>query len=188
MKKLILVSLLLFLFISISSIKGTFSYYQDEAKKKTTYDVASWIVKVNDTDITLEESNEFSINDITLNIPESSIEGLKVSNEKFAPGTSGYFDILLDLSKVDTLVDYYLEIDKSNFVNNNIHISSVTFNDAEIELKDNKYTSSTDKLYENVLIRVNFNWELDGEDQDTGIDSTTDLIIPVTINVVQRIE
>lgn len=188
MKKLILVSLLLFLFISISSIKGTFSYYQDEAKKKTTYDVASWIVKVNDTDITLEESNEFSINDITLNIPESSIEGLKVSNEKFAPGTSGYFDILLDLSKVDTLVDYDLEIDKSNFVNNNIHISSVTFNDAEIEFKDNKYSSSTDKLYENVLIRVNFNWELDGDDQDTGIDSTTDLIIPVTINVVQRIE
>lgn len=188
MKRLMLVILLLFLFISFSSIKGTFSYYQDEAKKETVYDIASWVVKVNSEDITIEENNTFKIEDIKLNIPDSSIDGLKVSNDKFAPGTSGYFDILLDLSDVDTLINYDLEIDTSNFVNDNIDISSVTFNDNNIDLIDGKYSSKTSELYENILIRVNFAWELDGESQDIGIDSATDLVVPVSINVMQRIE
>lgn len=188
MKKVILVSLLLFLIISLSSIKDTFSFYQDEASKNSKFDIASWIVKVNDDDITLSESKEFTINDVVLNIPDSSVDGLKVSNDKFAPGTSGYFLINLDLSEVDTLVDYSLEVDTSNFINNNIKLTSFSVGDEVIENVDNKYASSTDKLYEKVLIRINFMWELDGEEEDIGIVSNSELVIPVYLNVMQKIE
>ena len=188
MKKVIIVSILVFLVISLSSIKDTFSFYQDKVEKKGIFDVASWIIKVNDSDITLSDTKEFSINDVILDIPDSSVDGLKVSDEKFAPGTKGYFLITLDLSEVDTLIDYSLVVDTSNFVNNNILISSVEFNDEQIEIEDGKYSSSTNKLYDNVLIKVNFEWVLDGEDEDIGIDSNSELIIPVSLDIVQRIE
>lgn len=194
MKKIIFIILILFLGISILSINTTLSYYVDEANKTSNFEIADWVIKVNKSDITLESSNEFTIDDINLIIPNSSVEGLKVSNEKFAPGTSGNFNILLDLSNVDTSINYDLSIDTSFFDNSNISIDSVSVGEEMLELVDGFYSNSltVNKIKEQrqELITINFKWidSDDNNDMDFGSVANSELVIPINIVIEQVVE
>lgn len=190
MKRLTLLISILFLVIVVSSVMSTFAYYVDKHNMESNFDMAKWVIKVNDTDITLSDNHEFSVNDITLNIPDSSIDGLKVSNDVFAPGTTGSFNLLLDLSEVDTSIEYDLVIDTSNIDETNINIVSVVVQDSLLELVDSKYSKriNVDELKNNKeeLITVNFEW-VDSQDYDDSLIEGS-ISIPVSIEVRQVME
>lgn len=190
MKRLTLLISILFLVIVVSSVVSTFAYYVDKHNIESNFDIAKWVIKVNDTDITLSDNHEFSVNDITLNIPDSSIDGLKVSNNVFAPGTTGSFNLLLDLSEVDTSIEYDLVIDTSNIDETNINIVSVVVQDSLLELVDSKYSKriNVDELKNNKeeLITVNFEW-VDSQDYDDSLIEGS-ISIPVSIEVRQVME
>lgn len=190
MKRLTLLISILFLVIVVSSVMSTFAYYVDKHNMESNFDIAKWVIKVNDTDITLSDNHEFSVNDITLNIPDSSIDGLKVSNDVFAPGTTGSFNLLLDLSEVDTSIEYDLVIDTSNIDETNINIVSVVVQDSLLELVDSKYSKriNVDELKNNKeeLITVNFEW-VDSQDYDDSL-IVGSISIPVSIEVRQVME
>lgn len=190
MKRLTLLISILFLVIVVSSVVSTFAYYVDKHNMESNFDIAKWVIKVNDTDITLSDNHEFSVNDITLNIPDSSIDGLKVSNNVFAPGTTGSFNLLLDLSEVDTSIEYDLVIDTSNIDETNINIVSVVVQDSLLELVDSKYSKriNVDDLKNNKeeLITVNFEW-VDSQDYDDSLIEGS-ISIPVSIEVRQVME
>lgn len=190
MKRLTLLISILFLVIVVSSVMSTFAYYVDKHNMESNFDIAKWVIKVNDTDITLSDNQEFSVNDITLNIPDSSIDGLKVSNDVFAPGTTGSFNLLLDLSEVDTSIEYDLVIDTSNIDETNINIVSVVVQDSLLELVDSKYSKriNVDELKNNKeeLITVNFEW-VDSQDYDDSL-IVGSISIPVSIEVRQVME
>lgn len=72
-----------------------------------TIDVASWKIEVNGNDISGEET---VTNQITL-VPNGES---KTTDDKLAPGQTGYFDIIVNPEGTDVAIEYSITIDTSN--------------------------------------------------------------------------
>lgn len=107
--------LLFYLFIILFlCFNMTFSRYGTMGKVNVILPVAEWKIKINNED--LEASNEFLLNNTQITA------GAKTINNKIAPNSSGYFDIILDFTDTEVAIDYKIEIDKSTLENNGINL------------------------------------------------------------------
>lgn len=174
----------------------TYSYYVDQADALVDLNIASWIVKVNDTDITLSDSHTFTIDDLNY----SSNPNV---NNKLAPGVTGNFIMGVDLTDVDTAVEYDLEMDESVFNNPNISISNVQATRGTIAKVPNTDPTSKIVKYHGYLplntvqsgktftIRVYVKWENNDDyndiDTETGSIANTVIDLPVSITISQYV-
>lgn len=108
--------LLFYLYIIlILCFNTTFSRYETVENVPVVLSVAEWKIRINNEDI--EESNEFSL------INTQTTSGAKtISNNKIAPDSNGYFDIILDPTDTAVSIDYKIELDKSVLEKNGINL------------------------------------------------------------------
>lgn len=87
-KNILVVVSLILVFITIYIIRDTYGLFESKNIMNTNTNIAKWNVLINGTDI--KSGENFVVNSINIVGSDS------VKNGKMAPGTEGYFDILID--------------------------------------------------------------------------------------------
>jgi len=100
MRRWIIISFVIVLFLTAYTISDSFSLFESQKDTIVNNDVGSWRIKVNDN--LINEETGFTINNV-------QVEGDSNTREDyFAPGTEGYFDVIIDPN--DTEVSIYYEL------------------------------------------------------------------------------
>ena len=107
-KKLIVISVLLLLLVSLNLGK-TYGLFETNAKAESAMEVGKWKISLNDSDVTLAKTITFD--DFAFNGSTHTETGY------LAPGSTGEFEIELDVSNCDTSVEYNLSFDKTEYDN-----------------------------------------------------------------------
>ena len=149
--------------IIVLLIMNTNAKYINNTPITTKVDVAEWKVSINDIDATTQE---VYTGEITL-VTNSSLNQT-TTNNKLAPGKTGYFDIILDPTGTEVSIEYTINFDLSNLpedlkMKNYTIIEDSTSGvvsensiSGEILLNANKQPlSASDKK----TLRVNWEWE-----------------------------
>jgi hypothetical protein len=186
MKKSIICLLLLLFFSLIYVCLKTYGLYEDNLTGEVVGNTASFVFKINNITIN-NDNNTFNID--SFNIVNNS----HANNQKLAPKSNGYFDIVLVPEDVKVSVLYNITFDLSNITNEKIKFDSVINNDTSMPLtRTAQYTYTGVMSLADVTnhlsntIRVNLRWENDeaNNEIDSKMEGTT-LEIPVTINLAQ---
>lgn len=183
MKKIILLGLILVILFCMQ-ILNTFSLFESKTDLSVVSNSAKWIIKLNDTDII--KNKEFSIN--SLNI----INNDSVLNGKFAPGVSGYFDVIVVPTGTEVSIIYNVTMDLSSINNDSIVLSSVNELSGRelIKTGENTYTGIIPLEDINNGVTCNIRFTFEWLDDDTIVDYSEDLNnqklnIPVIFNFKQ---
>lgn len=173
------------------SISGTYARYMSVTKLKAQMELANWLIKVNTTDITLEETKEFSISDLTY----STNPNVKV--DKFAPGSEITFTIAIDGTESMVSMDYDLTIDLSNFNNPNVKVKDVESTYGTVTHKDGEDTYHGLITYSKTIpqastLTVTLKWESNedhlDEDNALGLVPLKKITVPVKVVVNQHVK
>ena len=112
-KNILVVVSLILVFITIYIIRDTYGLFESKNIMNTNTNIAKWNVLINGTDI--KSGENFVVNSVNIVGSDS------VKNGKMAPGTEGYFDILIDPTDTDTSILYSVTFDftkvNGSFVN-----------------------------------------------------------------------
>ena len=168
----------------------TFARYTNTATGTNTVQVAPWIVKVNETDITA--SNTFTASEINWSDSAHIAEGYA------APGRSGEFYLSIDPTGSKVSMEYEITIDSSDFADyGQISIHQVMNTDDGTVLSpngDGTYTGkiTLDEIEDGTVhnYRVVIVWSNSDtyNESDTEIGTTLETIqIPVTVTASQYI-
>lgn len=108
MKKILITILcVIMLFITIIQIRNTFALYKTEVTGETQSLLGVWSIKINETDISSGATDiKFNITEDYLHFTETS----NVAEGYIAPGSEGYFEILIDAIENDVAVKYDIKI------------------------------------------------------------------------------
>lgn len=109
MKKIWVLISIIMLIISAYIVVDTYAKYLTGATATTNKYAGAWVIEVNDTDISYSDANTtFTIDALTY--PDSEY----VVENKIAPSSSGYFEIIVDPtgSSVAVRVDVSLDVDE----------------------------------------------------------------------------
>lgn len=154
-KKTKIVLLVLILILLVLIIRSTYSKYTSESDAIIKRNIAQWVIKVNDTDITVaspnNNSNTTSDNttsekSVTFEITGNDVvwnENSNVVDGKVAPGMKGYFYLRIDPEKTQTALMYTINVDISNILKEHINfkIKSVS--------EENKKSLNISEISEN---------------------------------------
>ena len=107
-KKLLLISGLLLIVVALNMSK-TFGLFETNARAETVMEVGKWKILLNEANVTTSQS--ISFDDFVFTGSPHTEEGY------LAPGSTGSFEIELDVSNCDTSVEYNLSFDTTKFDN-----------------------------------------------------------------------
>lgn len=183
----IVLIIICFFFLTFVIVNTTYGLFESNKVEIFKSNIAKWNINVNDINVT--ESANFVIDKITLE------NNTSVKDGKMAPGTSGYFDILIDGTNTDVSFRYDISFDFSDLAISNLKIISIE------EVNFNKLVRTAINTYSNAvtlkdikngnknLIRVHVKWEnnddFNDEDSMIGLDDKYELNIPVNITFTQ---
>ena len=162
------------------------SYGLFESKNVLNVDsnIAQWTVFINGTDIKKNET--FVVDKINLINNDNVLEG------KMAPGSKGYFDIVIDPTDTDTSIRYDISFDFSS-LNGKIVVSGIE------EITSGNLVRTGKNTYSKVItlneikngitntIRVYIKWDNSDDESDSAIGSVINnfINVPVTIAAYQ---
>jgi len=162
------------------------SYGLFESKNVLNVDsnIAKWNVFINGTDIKKNET--FVVDKINLINNDNVLEG------KMAPGSKGYFDIVIDPTDTDTSIRYDISFDFSS-LNDKIVVSGIE------EITSGNLVRTGKNTYSKVItlneikngitntIRVYIKWDNSDDESDSAIGSVINnfINVPVTITAYQ---
>ena len=162
------------------------SYGLFESKNTLSVDsnIAKWNILVNGTDI--KNSETFVVDKINLVNNDNVISG------KMAPGSYGYFDIMIDPDGSDTSIRYDISFDFSS-LNDKIVVSGIE------EITSGNLVRTGKNTYSKVItlneikngitntIRVYIKWDNSDDESDSAIGSVINnfINVPVTIAAYQ---
>lgn len=162
------------------------SYGLFESKNVLNVDsnIAKWNVFINGTDIKKNET--FVVDKINLINNGNVLEG------KMAPGSKGYFDIVIDPTDTDTSIRYDISFDFSS-LNDKIVVSGIE------EITSGNLVRTGKNTYSKVItlneikngitntIRVYIKWDNSDDESDSAIGSVINnfINVPVTIAAYQ---
>lgn len=162
------------------------SYGLFESKNVLNVDsnIAKWNVFINGTDIKKNET--FIVDKINLINNDNVLEG------KMAPGSKGYFDIVIDPTDTDTSIRYDISFDFSS-LNDKIVVSGIEEITSGNLVRTGKNTYSkviTLNEIKNAItntIRVYIKWDNSDDESDSAIGSVINnfINVPVTIAAYQ---
>lgn len=205
-KKIKIILLIIILILLVLIIKSTYSKYTAEAEATIERYVAGWVIKVNDTDITVKDENATD-DSVTFNITGSDVvweENGHTTEGKVSPGMKGYFYLRIDPQNTQTAIKYTININVVNVTDEHIdfRINAISeVNGKEIKVKSAGKNSILQriKLLDEIknddekeridTIKVEVEW-VDNplyNDFDTQIGETIDktFLLPVTVNAIQ---
>ena len=88
-------------------VVDTYGVFETEATASSVFDIGNWEILLNGNDISLEQS--ITLSDFIYQ-NDSHIE-----DGYFAPGSTAYFDLVINASNCDVAMEYELDIDTSEF-------------------------------------------------------------------------
>ena len=177
-KKKNTVFIILALFMAILTVTvavETYALFETNAYIDKNIEIAKWKIKVNGTNIS--EQRTISLSDFTY------INGSHTQNNYFAPGSTLYFDIVIDASNSDVSVLYDLDVDDAAIAEHSNIQFKITNLSTNEEILDNHYSDLIMLNDSNrvVTLRINLVWE----NLDTYDEADTNLIgqeLEFTIN------
>lgn len=186
MKKCIYILALSVVLITIWVMDDTFGLYEDNLRKEVDGKTASFIIKVNNSIIN-GDNRTFEVNDIVLT------EGSRCDDTKLAPGSKGYFDVVIDTTDVDVAFRYDISLDFTHITNDNIQIEgteSLGGTGEFIKTAESTYSSIVPleevENDEQITIRVYLNWVNNDEDVESDFAvSGQNLSIPINTHFIQ---
>ena len=132
--KVIILILIILVFVII--LRTTYSKYINIGTAEVTEDVAKWIIKINDTDITMVDddgepiSQEFYIDNFTWDIDTHTVE------EKVSPGRKGNFELVIDPTDTDVSFEYEITIDKPELFLGDDTVTGVSSDDIVMKISN----------------------------------------------------
>lgn len=212
-KKIKFILLVLILILLILIITSTYSKYTAEADAVINRDIAAWVIKVNDTDITVKHESSGSTGDtgdagsVTFKITGDDIkwdENPHAVEGKVTPGMKGYFYLRINPETTQTALKYTINIDIESISGEHINFRTnliLEENGKELKTKKGGKNSiiqrikpldeiKSDDIKTRVdTIKVEIEWVDDPalNDFDTKVGETLDKTfqIPVTVNAIQ---
>lgn len=182
LKKILIIVILFMILVVAYRLINTYALFYSEGQGVVKQDNATWLIYVNNNNITSENSNKFTID--TFEIEENS----HVEPGKAAPGVSGSFYIIIDPKNTNVSIKYSVNLDKSYLINDRINIVSVEEienNNTLIRTDENTYTGviplSDIKNGKTNKIKVKINWEND--ENNNKMDTTIGTLKSYTINI-----
>ncbi len=185
-KKSLYLICFIFLLVTIFTIVDSYGLFESENTFLVDSDIARWNVVINGSDIKYNDT--FVVDKVNL------VDNDNVLSGKIAPGSLGYFDIVIDPSGSDTAIRYDVTFDFSS-LNSNIVVSSIeeVYSGNLIRTGDDTYSKviTLDDILNNIsnTIRVYIKWDNneDNNDSDSEIGSIINnyISIPVTVSVSQ---
>ena len=169
-----LIILILIFCVLYLTIKSAYSRYTSKAFAVVNKGIAQWIIKVNNTDITENntEATEFTIDSFIWDWGEGS----HVAEGKVAPGMTGSFEVDVDPTDTQVAYQYFIEIGKPevNLLEGttsdiSIVLDSVELNGEEVELESKEVYVDTG---EEVTNTVDTGETSTDDDDDTGTEET----------------
>lgn len=207
-KKIKIILILLTLSVTLSFMSDTYSRYVVSTPSNIELSFASWQILINNKDITDGTTSSLEITPVI----EASDN---IKNNKIAPSSKGYFDILVNPMEVEMSFDYTVNVNVLNENLPDILISKYAILDSNYEegktpitkqdIINNEIKGSLtydNKIenfkFEEFTIRVYFEWyeginESMNDEQDTEVaidvnKNDTKLQIEATIKFEQKIE
>lgn len=162
-------------------ITETFGLFETNNVMIVNSEIGKWNIYINETSVTEET---FVVDSITV------MNNEKVKDGKIAPGTSGYFDIVIDPADTDVSIRYDVSFDFSLILN--------SFSIKKIEEAGGVNLIQTDEFtYTNIIdlksikegttntIRVYVDWinNEENNEQDSEVGQTKDNYINIPINI-----
>ncbi len=168
-------------------IIDTFALFESNLNESTSVPIGKWSIKLNNNDITNGTTVEFPIENFTTNENNHTTTGY------FGPGSSGYFDVVLDPGDTDVSIRYDITLDIAEDLPGNISYF--------LSVDGNAMTRTGEFTYSGVLdiadidngvtptLRINIVWNDIGSynesDTNLGIVYNNNITIPVRVHVIQ---
>ncbi len=186
MRRWLVLLFVLMVFFTCYEISSSFGLFESNQNIVVNSDIGKWEITVNDTAV--NSSTTFDVTNVSVSGEENVEENL------FAPGTSGYFDVVINPNDTDVSIRYDLTYRDDMIQNRNIYISNVEVVEGEDVIQTGEKTyagviSLQDILDdEQVVIRFYIVWR--NEDTNNDVDSlygsnSMQFEIPITINFIQ---
>ena len=184
-KRIAVLVILSLIFLAVFGAAYTYGLFHSEIGDDLEFDVADWVIKINNTNVTNGSTQQFTITDVHFG------GDANVRSGKFAPGTAGYFTLAIDPTGTEVSVRYEIEIHEEEFGNENIKVTSLQL------VSGNTFTKISDSRYVGVIplnnqrvntIRINLEWENHEENNESDSVIGTegaDLEVPVTVHLMQ---
>ncbi len=190
MKKVWILSVLIMIVVTIYQITTTFAKYVSEAYAEAEQEVGVWIIKVNNTDISDSNTKQKEFIIDTLNYNPSQY----VVNGKIAPGSVGYFDVVIDATETSVAVVYDIEFDFSSLdINNSLKFDKIVRVKSDgtegqlIRTGDSTYSYliTLDQISkkEKETVRIYIAWENDDSDENNKYDSEIGVIQDLNLQI-----
>ena len=109
MRKWLIILFVLLLSVTAYELSVSFALFESAKSFVVNSDIGKWEISVNDSMI--NESNTFTISNVKVSSDSN------VREDYFAPGTSGYFDIVIDPNDTDVSI-YYEIVCRTDFIIN----------------------------------------------------------------------
>lgn len=174
-RKLKFILAIIALVFCITQIQQTYAKYVDTKEGDTNFTVAKWKILVNNQDITEAATMSSLINPVY-------VQNDNVAEGVIAPGSEGYFDLVIDASKTEVSFQYNISVTTSeNSSVKDLIITGYTLNDGTLIPVDSELNNISNTVYyysENKVnsLRVYFKWlDGDGESMDNSADTEASL-------------
>ena len=185
-KKRLYLICFIFLLVTIFTIVDSYGLFESDNTLSVDNNIARWNVLINGSDIKYNDT--FVVDKVNL------IDNENVQSGKIAPGSLGYFDIVIDPSDTDTAIRYDVTFDFSS-LNNKVVVSSIeeVYSGNLIRTDLNTYSKviTLDDIKNNAVntVRIYIKWDNNEEDNDTdseiGSIINNHISIPVTVSASQ---
>lgn len=185
-KRILIILSIILVFITIYIIRDTYGLFESKNTMIMDSSVAKWNVLINGTDI--KSGDNFIVDTVNIDSSDNVLGG------KIAPGTKGYFDIVINPTDTETSILYSITFDFSQVV------GSITIDKIE-ELTSGNLIRTGENTYSKIItleeienkvintIRVYIKWnnieENNEEDSKIGTIKDNFISIPVSVSVIQ---
>lgn len=173
--------------------QASYAKYRKQVNAEVDAEIASWNIQINNEDIGKKKTLTNKI--------EPVFPGDEFTNEGvIAPGSIGYFDLIINAINVDVDFTYELTAEPSTTSSiSDLKINSYIINPSETNTTQIPYTNGT-KLTNTIVrntpsttIRMYIEWNDTDEqtmdnsaDTDVGVDQNSKALINVTFNFYQK--
>lgn len=203
MKNLLRILVLIMLIITLIQVANMYALYKEELQGGYSNLLGVWSIKINGIDISSGEEN------LTFDMTEDNlvyIDSEHVKNQKIAPGSQAYFEIVIDPTNTDVSILYTLNIkldavtsaklklvNVENFFQKEGESEQIINADVNTknEINEHQALISLEKINNQYLnhIRLYFEWENLEEnnkiDSELGQTENAKISIPLEINLKQ---
>ena len=163
-RNIIIVGLFAFL-MTILTVVETYALFETNGEASTDMSIGKWKILLNDADVVTART--ISIDDFVYE------NGEHTDSNYFAPGSSAYFDLVIDATDCDVSVSYNLNINDSvidEYPNIYFSVTDMSTNETVIE---NNYSGviSIDEENKVRTLRITLTWDNDSlyDESDTSL-------------------